>query len=101
MLFFFEIIQLLVAQRNRYHQYLDTLDQGQSQLLDMTVQKTCLFLAIIVQMRHEQMGTLKVYRSILEQYFTALYRNTMKQDRFYSIRRFLHFSDNKNEPVKT
>ena len=98
---FFGIIQLLVAQRNRFHQYLDTLDQGQSQLLDMTVQKMCLFLAIIVQMGHDQMGTLKIYRSILEQYFTALYINTMKQDSFYRILRFLHFSDNKNEPVRT
>jgi len=67
----------------------------------MTVQETCLFLSIIVQMGHDQMGMLKDYWLILEQYFTALYRNTVKQDRFYLILRFLYFNDNKNEPVKT
>jgi hypothetical protein len=48
MLFFLEIIQLLVEETNRYHhEYLDTLDKGQSPLLDVTVQEICLFLAII------------------------------------------------------
>jgi len=67
----------------------------------MTVQETCLFLAIIVQVGHDQMGMLSGDLLILEQYFMAFYRNTMKQDRFCLILRFLHFSDNKNEPVKT
>jgi hypothetical protein len=35
--------------------------------------------------------------STLEQYFRALYRNKIKQDSFYHILRFIHFSDNKNE----
>jgi len=48
MLFFVEIIQLLMEETNRYrHQYLDTLDKGQSPLSDVTVQEMCLFLAII------------------------------------------------------
>jgi len=47
MLFFVEIIQLLVEETNRYHhQYLDTLDKGQSLLPDVTVQEMFLFLAI-------------------------------------------------------
>jgi len=44
---------------------------------------------------------LKDYRSTLEQYFTAFYRNTMKRDRFCHILGFLHFSHNKNELDKT
>jgi len=48
MLFFVDIIQLLVEETNRYHhQYLVTLDKGQSLLPDVTVQEMCLFLAII------------------------------------------------------
>jgi len=48
MLFFVEIIWLLVEETNRYHhQYLDTLDKGQSLLPDVTVQEMCLFLAVI------------------------------------------------------
>ena len=54
MLFFFEIIQLLVEETNGYyHQYLDTLDEGRSPLPDLTVQEMCLFLTIIVHMGHE------------------------------------------------
>ena len=54
MLFFFEIIQLLVEETNGYyHQYLDTLDEGRSPLPDVTVQEMCLFLTIIVHMGHE------------------------------------------------
>ena len=41
------------------------------------------------------------YLLTLEQYFMAFYGNIMTRDRFYHILRFLHFSDNKNEPNKT
>ena len=67
----------------------------------MTVQKMCLFLAIIMQIRHDQRDMLKDYLSTLEQYFMAFYGNTMKRGRFYHILRFLHVSDNKNEADKT
>jgi hypothetical protein len=61
-----------------------------------------LFLSIIVQMCDDQRDRLKDYwSSTLEQFFLAFYRNTMKQDRFFHILRFLHFSDNRNEPDKT
>jgi hypothetical protein len=40
MLFFFEIIQLLAEETNRYyHQYLDMLDKGHAPLPDMTIQE--------------------------------------------------------------
>jgi hypothetical protein len=64
MLFFFKIIQLLLEEKNRYyHQYLDTLHEGQSPLPAMTVQEKYLFLAIIVQMTHNQKDTLEDYQS--------------------------------------
>jgi len=78
-LFFFEIIQLAAEETNRhYHQYLDTLDEVQSPLPDVTVQEMSLFLAIIVQMGHNQRGMLKDYWWTHEEYFTAFYGNTMK-----------------------
>jgi hypothetical protein len=40
-LFFFEIIQLLEETNRYYHQYWDTLDEGQSPLPDMIVQDMC------------------------------------------------------------
>jgi len=66
----------------------------------MTVQKMCLFLAIIGQMVHDQRDTLKDCWSTLVQYLMAFYRNTMKQDRLFHMLRFVHFSD-KNELDKT
>jgi len=70
-------------------------------LPDMTVPKMCLFLAIIVQMVHYQRDTLKDCWSTLEQYLTAFYGNTVKQDRLFHMLRFLQFSGNNNEPDKT
>jgi hypothetical protein len=102
MLFFLEIMQLLVEESNRYyHQYLDTLDEGRSPLHDVTIWEMYLFLSIIVQMGHDQRDRLNDYSSTLEQFFMAFYGNTMKRDRFFHILRFLHFSDNRNYPDKT
>jgi len=62
MLFFFEIVQMMVEETNRYyHQYLDALDGGQSSLPDMTVQEMGLFLAVTLQMGHDQRDTLSDY----------------------------------------
>jgi len=49
-----------VEETNRYyHQYFDTLGDGQSPLPDMTVQEMCLFLVIVVQMGHDQRDLLR------------------------------------------
>jgi hypothetical protein len=102
MLFFHEIMQLLVEETNRYYrQYLQTVAKGSSPLPDVTIPEMYLFLPIVLQMGHNQRDRLKDYWSTLEQYFMAFYRNTMKRDIFLHFLRFLHFSDNKNEPDKT
>jgi hypothetical protein len=55
MLFFLEIIQLLVEETNRYYQeYLDILDEGCFPLPDASVQTLYIFLSITVQMGHDQ-----------------------------------------------
>jgi len=47
-MFYSEIILLLMEENQiNYHQCLDTLDEGQSRLSDMTVQEMYLFLAIM------------------------------------------------------
>jgi hypothetical protein len=49
MLYFLEIIYLLVEETNKYYQqYFDIPDRGQSPLPHVTIQKICSFLAIIV-----------------------------------------------------
>jgi hypothetical protein len=79
-LFFVDIIQLLVVETNRYyHQYLDSLDIGWSPLPEMTLQEMYLFLGIILQMGHNIKGTLKACWSTAEQFSKPFYRK-MKQD---------------------
>jgi hypothetical protein len=98
MLFFVDIIQLLVVETNRYYcQYLDSLDERQSTLLDMTLQEMHSFLGIILQMGHDIKDTLKVYWRRAEQFSMPFYGKTMKQDRFFHILRFLHFTDNRDK----
>jgi hypothetical protein len=98
MLFFMEIIQLLVVQTNRYYyQYLDSLDDGWSPLPDMTLQEMYSFLVLILQMGHDVSDTLKVYWTKAEQ-FSMAFVGKIKQDKFCHICRYLHFTDNRDEP---
>jgi hypothetical protein len=97
-----DVIQLLVAETDKY--YLDTLgnDDGSSKLSDVTVQEMNVFLALIIQMGYGKWDTLKDYWSTLEHFCRTFYSNMMKCDRFFfNILRFLHFCDNMNQPDKT
>ena len=52
----------MVEETNRYyHQYLDALDEGHSSLPGITVQEMCLFLAITLQIGHDQRDMLSDY----------------------------------------
>jgi hypothetical protein len=62
MVFFTGIIHLLVEETTRYyHQYLDSLEDGPSPLLDMTDSETFLFLGIIIQIGHDIRDRLRDY----------------------------------------
>jgi hypothetical protein len=99
MLYFLEIIQLLVEEAKRYYQkYLDILNGGQSPLPNVTIQEKYSFLAITVQMEYNQKDILKACWSTAEQFSMLFYRNMIKQSRFLHTLRFLHF---KNKPDKT
>jgi hypothetical protein len=91
-----------VEEINRYYyQYLETIAEGRSPLPDATKPEMYLFVSIVLQMSHDHRDRLKGNWSKLEHFFMAFYENTMKQDRFLHNLRFLHFSDNRNEPDKT
>jgi hypothetical protein len=71
MLYFLEIIQLLLEPTNRYYwQYLETLNKRQFPLLCMILQEMFLFLAITLQLEHDQRDTLKLYWTTLQQFFS-------------------------------
>ena len=70
LLFFAEIIDLLVEKTNRYyHQYREKSDEG-LQLTDVTKHEIFLFLAIWIQMGHDVRDTLKEYWSTQKQFYT-------------------------------
>jgi len=99
LLYFAEIITLLVVETNRYyHDHLDRLDDGPSPQPDVTEAEMLVSLVITIQMGHCIRDKLTDYWSRAYNFHTPFYGNCMKQDRFFHIFRFLHFTDNKNEP---
>jgi hypothetical protein len=102
LLYFAEIISLLVVETNRYyHQYLDTLDHGPSPVPDITEAEMFVFLAVTVQMGYCKRELLADYWSTAEHFYTPFYSDTMKRDRYWHILRFLHFTDNRNDAHNT
>jgi len=99
MLFFTEIFRLLVEQTNLYYQeHLDRQDRPSHLLPDITLPDMMTFIALALQMGHNLRDTLHDYWSRLRQLHTPFYGETMTQDRFLHILRFLHFSDNSQRP---
>ena len=102
LLYFAEIITLLVVETNRfYHDHLDRFEECPSPLRDMTEVEMLVFLAITIQMRHCIRDKLTDYWATTNQFHTSFYSSTMKWNRYFHILRFLHFTDNKNEPDMT
>ena len=103
MLFFRQIFQLTLEETNRYfHQYTASKNTASTsaQSPDITMGEIYTFFAIIIQMGHDQRGSLKDYWSREEQYCTPFYSNVMARDRFFHILRFLHFEDNDTPPSR-
>jgi len=63
----------------------------------MTLQEMYSFSGIILQMGHDIKDTLKAYWSTEGQFSMPFYRKTMKQNRFFHILRFLHFTDKRDD----
>ena len=91
-----------MVKTNRYYQdYIDGLDDVDP-VLNLTLRKLkCLFLALTVQMGHGVRDKLTDYWSTLDQLYTPFYGTMMNRDRYLHILRYLHFTDNRNEPDRT
>jgi len=101
MLFFRQIFQLILEETNRYfHQYTASKNTASTsaQSLDITIGEIYTFFTIIIQMGHDQHGSLKDYWSREKQYCTPFYSNVMARNCFFHTLRFLHFEDNDNPP---
>ena len=59
------------------------------------------FLALTIQMGHGVRDKLTDFWSTLDQLYTPFYSTMMNQDRYLHILRYLHFTDNRNEPDRT
>jgi len=102
LLYFAEIITLLVVETNCYYQdYVDRLDDGPSPEPDITQAEIFVFLALKIQMGHGVRDKLTDYWSTLDQLYTPFYGTMMKWDRYLHILLYLHFTDNRNEPDRT
>ena len=94
LLFFTEIITLLVVETNRYyHQFFENSDDGPSPEREVTEVEMFAFLALILQMGHTVQGRLEDYWTKMEQLRTPFYGQTMARARYYHILCFLHFTE--------
>jgi hypothetical protein len=94
LLYFAEIVTLLVVETNCYYDYIDGLDDGPSP--DVPEAEMFVFLALTIQMGHGIRDKLTDYLSTLDQVHTPFYGNMMKQERYIHILRYLYFTDNRN-----
>ena len=95
MVFFVEIITLLVVETNcYYHDCVDSTDEQHHPQHDVTKAEMFVFLALTLQMGHTVQGRLEDYWTKLDQLCCPFYRQTMAHSRFYHILWFLHFTDN-------
>jgi hypothetical protein len=93
LLFFMEVMQLmLIAETNKNYRC--------SLLPDMSVQDMYIYFAIKIQMGHDVKDMPKIYWFTAVKLLRPFYTDTMKCDRFLHRLRFLHFSDNMNQPDK-
>ena len=98
---FTEIFRVLVEQTNVYYQqHLDRQARRSRQLPDITLLDMMTFIALALQMEYKLKDTLHDYWSRLRQLHNPLYGETMTQDKFLHILRFLHFADNSQRPDK-
>ena len=56
------------------------------------------FFTTTIQMGHGIRDKLTHYWATTNQFLTNFYGSAMKRDRYFQTLRFLHFTDNKNEP---
>ena len=93
LLFFTEIVTLLVVETNRYyHQFLDNCEDGPPQCV--TEAEMFAFLALTLQMGHRVQDRLEDYWTKMEQLCTPFYGQTMASAKYCHILCFLHFTDN-------
>jgi len=78
LLFFAEIITVLVVEMNRYyHQFLENSDDGPSPEREVTEAEMFAFLALTLQMGHTVQSRLEDYWTKMEQLHTPFYGQAM------------------------
>jgi len=90
-----------VKTNHYYHDYIDRLDNEPSPEPDATEVEMFVFLALTIQMGHGRRDKLTDYWATVDQLYTPFYGTVMKQDQYLHILRYLHFTDNRNEPDRT
>jgi len=90
------------VETNRYyHDYIDRLDGGPSPEPDVTEADMFVFLALTIEMGQGVRDKLTDYRATVDQLYTPFYGTMMKWYQYLHILRYIHFTDNRNEPDRT
>ena len=84
-----------------YDDNIDRIDVGPSPESDVTEAKMFVFLALTIRMGHGVKDKLTDYWATVDQLYTPFYGTMMKRDWYRHILRYLHFTDNRNEPDRT
>jgi hypothetical protein len=94
MLFFRQILKLLLEEKNRYfHQYTTSENTASTsaQSPDITIGEIYTFFEIVIQMGHDERSCLKDYWFREEQKRTPFYSSVMARDRFFPHSKFPPF----------
>ena len=95
LLFFTEIITLLVVEMNHYYdQFLENSDEGHSPQREVTEAGMFAFLALTLQMGHTVQVRLEDFWTKMEQLCCPFCRQTLVCARYNHVLCFLYFTDN-------
>ena len=102
LLYFAEIITLLVVETNRYyHDYLDRYDDGPSPDPEVNEAEMFLFLALTIQMGHGVTDKTDRLQVSIGSGIHIFLRHYDEPGRYLHILRYLHFTDNRNKRDRT
>jgi hypothetical protein len=101
MLFFRQILPLLLLETNRYMEQVFTA-KGKTRppTQEIFMKDLLAFLALVIQMGHDHKPSIKSYWTKDELYHVPFYSNVMSRDLFLTILKYLHFTNNENPPAQ-
>jgi hypothetical protein len=97
MLFFRLILPIVLLETNRYMEQVSTAKgKALPPTQDIFMKDLLAFFALVIQMGHDHKLCIKSYWAKDELYHVPFYSNVMSRDRFLTILKYLHVTNNEN-----